>query len=100
MKNLPIKTCPVCKKEFTPTRQWQIYCNSKCQQKNFNSKRNEYLGNLITKSNSLEIENINLKILVEKLKAENEKLKAENKKLKDECNRLHRILQIKYSHLI
>ena len=79
MKNLPVKTCPVCKKEFTPTRQWQIYCNPKCQQKNFNSKRNEYLSNLVTKLNSLE---------------------AENEKLKDECNRLHKLLQIeiKYRH--
>lgn len=81
MENLPPKTCPVCKKEFTPTRQWQKYCTNKCQQNNFNLKRNDFLGNLTTKNIQLESENKQLKSTVESLKSEVESLKSEIKKL-------------------
>lgn len=81
MENLPPKTCPTCKKEFTPVREWQKFCNEKCQQNHFNLKRNVFLGNLTTKKITLENENKQLIITVEKLKSEIEKLKSEIVKL-------------------
>ena len=29
---LPTRDCPFCAKSFTPTRPWQVYCSTRCQQ--------------------------------------------------------------------
>ena len=81
MENLPPKTCPTCKKQFTPTRQWQKFCTDKCQQNHFNLKRNVFLENLTTKNIRLENENKQLKNTVDNLKLEVGKLTAEKEKL-------------------
>ena len=29
---LPTRDCPFCAKSFAPTRPWQVYCSTRCQQ--------------------------------------------------------------------
>jgi len=39
---LPDISCPFCDTTFTPTRAWQVYCTSKCQNNNYNALRKVY----------------------------------------------------------
>jgi len=38
-KKLKVKNCTICNKEFSSSREEQVYCSNKCRQKNQNSKR-------------------------------------------------------------